>query len=274
MTALAFDSFIREPTLFEAEIQKYSAHGLDDLKRAQLMNRIDTKFVVPTAVLPALLEQLRPHFSVLEIGNKRLSQYESTYFDTSEYYFYHQHHRGRLNRFKVRFREYVDTQTRFLEVKFKNNKKRTAKNRVAIKEDGLFDIRNHEDFLRELNVPQCHRLEPKLVNRYQRIALASEARAERLTIDINLENTVGSEYGQVALGDFAILELKQEKLTRNSVAFDVIRKLNLRPRGFSKYCMGLVMTLDSNEIKTNRFKKNARHIQLPTKEIDVQTCLA
>lgn len=273
MTALAFNPIFNQQP-FVTEIEKYSTHGLNDLKRAQLMNRIDTKFVVPTAVLPELLALLRPHFSVLEIDGKRLSQYESTYFDTSDYYFYHQHHRGRLNRFKVRFREYVDTQTSFLEVKFKNNKKRTAKNRMAIKEEGAFDINRHQDFLRELSVPQCHNLEVKLVNRYQRIALASEERAERLTIDINLENTSGSQLGQVALGDFAILELKQAKLTRNSVAFDVLRQLNLRPRGFSKYCMGLVMTLDSETIKTNRFKKNARHIQIPQQEKDVLTCLA
>ena len=45
---------------------------------------------------------------------------------------YHDHHNGKLNRYKVRRRRYIDTDTEFLEVKLKNNKKRTIKSRIKL----------------------------------------------------------------------------------------------------------------------------------------------
>lgn len=71
--------------------------------------------------------------------------------------FYHDHHNGKLNRFKIRQREYMDTKTSFLEVKFKNNQRRTQ----------------HSG--------------------YQQIAIANEKTAERLTIDFNLWYSLGEK---------------------------------------------------------------------------------
>lgn len=261
------------PTHLEQELSRFTPHGLHDLKRAQLMNRVDTKFVVPQADLPALLADLQHAFTILEINNRRLFQYESTYFDTPDFEFYHQHHRGSLNRYKVRFREYHDTQTRFLEVKFKNNKKRTEKNRILISNFEIFDIQNYTDYLQDLGVPACETLVPKLVNRYERIALASEVRAERLTIDINLENSLMSSDAKLALGPLAILELKQAKLNRNSIAYQALRELQLRPRSFSKYCMGLVLASDAERLKTNRFRRHIRFIQQSLSEVNASSCL-
>lgn len=260
------------PSELAQVLSQFTPHGLHDLKRAQLMNRVDTKFVVPKADLPALLADLQQAFTILEIDGRRLFQYESTYFDTPEFEFYHQHHRGSLNRYKVRFREYRDTQTRYLEVKFKNNKKRTEKNRILISNFEIFDINNYTDYLQDLGVPTCSNLVPKLVNRYERIALASEVRAERLTIDINLENSPAASEGSLALGPLAILELKQAKLNRNSIAYQALRDLQLRPRSFSKYCMGLALT-GSSSLKTNRFRKHIRYIQQSLSEVNAPSCL-
>ena len=250
-----------QPHWLHEPMARYTSHGLADLNNAQLMNRVDTKFMVPTKILPSLLNALSDDFSMLEINGRRIFQYESTYFDTPNLLFYHQHHSGRLNRFKIRFRDYVDTDARFLEVKFKCNKKRTAKNRVLVPNDEVFILDHYRDFLASLNVPRIDDLKPTLVNRYQRIALASEARAERLTIDVDLRNSANADASECALGPLAILELKQSRITRSSPVFQLLRSWQVRPRSFSKYCMGLAMAYDDAPIKINRFKKILHYIQ-------------
>ena len=123
---------IRVKNPIDKALIQFTSHGLDDLNAAKLMNRVDSKFILPISFLPEVLSQLTSHYSVLEINNNRISRYQNKYFDTPDMTLYNNHHNGRLNRYKVRRRRYVDTDTEFLEVKLKNNKKRTIKNRIKL----------------------------------------------------------------------------------------------------------------------------------------------
>lgn len=234
---------------------EYDSHGLADLDKASLMNRVDTKFVVPVQCLPEMLKRLQDHFSILEIGDKRCFHYHSVYYDTPDYLFYNMHHTGRKNRFKVRVRNYRDSEISFLEVKFKNNKGRTEKNRIKLREEISGDLCVHTEFLQQHRVPNIASLVPALENQYHRIALASEHRAERLTIDLNLMNQPLPAWREpLQQKDFAILELKQARVDRSSPFFAVAKDLRLRPGGFSKYCMGLALSGYLESVKFNRFK--------------------
>lgn len=234
---------------------EYDSHGLADLNKASLMNRVDTKFVVPVECLQEMLLRLQDHFSILEIADKRCFHYHSVYYDTPDYLFYNMHRTGRKNRFKVRVRNYLDSQISFLEVKFKNNKGRTEKNRIKLREEVGANLIAHENFLQELQVPNIARLVPALENQYHRIALASEQRAERLTIDLNITNQpLPAWHEPLPQKDFAVLELKQERVDRSSPFFAVAKDLRLRPGGFSKYCMGLALAGYLDSVKYNRFK--------------------
>lgn len=243
----------------------FEAHGLDDLDKASLMNRVDTKFLVPIDKLPQVFESIRSHYSVLEIDGKRCFRYQSTYFDTDDFLFYYKHHSGRLNRHKVRTRRYVDSDLSFLEVKFKNNKKRTIKKRVKLADDGSIRLKDHDAFLDATGLPQEVILKPRLKNSYSRIAFASEERGERLTIDMGLENQAILRDGDARskLENVAIVELKQARVDRESPFFAVVRALGIRPSSFSKYCMGIMMSAESSgstSLKTNRFKRILRRV--------------
>jgi hypothetical protein len=236
-------------------LAKFEGHGLNDLKKASLMDRVDTKFVMCAQDLPALLTRLIPYFSALEIDGRRCFHYQSTYFDTPDYLFYNMHHSGRLNRFKVRIRQYIDSQLAYLEVKFKNNKGRTEKTRIKINDAAQCHLHAFAPFLTELGVPNIDQLVPSLDSQYYRIALANEDRAERLTIDIGLCNqTLGALSDPLQQTEAVILELKQARVTRSSPFFAIIRDFKVRPSGFSKYCMGLALADSVVPIRNNRFK--------------------
>lgn len=106
--------------------------SLADMDSHALMNRVDTKYVLSTAHLQELLESVGHAYRVLSINSIRLSTYSTLYFDTPDHECYRQHHNGKLNRRKFRMRQYQSSGACFLEVKAKDNKGRTKKQRIAI----------------------------------------------------------------------------------------------------------------------------------------------
>lgn len=240
-------------------LDSFDAHGLKDLGNATLMERVDTKYVVPRALLADLLRSMIDEYSVLEIDGLRSFRYLNDYFDDQQYGFYRAHHAGRLNRFKMRQRTYLDSQTSWLEVKFKNNHDRTVKTRVLV--DPASDVSSTRlaDFLDACGVPNLSALGIVQTSSYRRVALASEARGERLTIDFNLVIEDAHEGNSFALGPWAIVEVKQARLNRASGIFRWAKGHGIRPCSFSKYCMGVYFTGPA-ELKRNRFHPIARQV--------------
>ena len=232
-------------------IMKFKGHGLKDLKNASLMNRVDTKYLIARNKLNDILESLLPFYTALEINGKRIFNYKNTYFDTPNMDFYHQHHQGKLNRFKVRHREYVDSEKGFLEVKFKNNKGRTIKSRMG-SALACIDGDDEEQFLaKQLNY-QHQNLQASQWGSYQRIALANESAGERLTLDLNLCFSSVDNVRRIELPNFFIAELKQAKHDLQSPFALEMTRLGIRPKKFSKYCIGT--SLLNPALKSNRFK--------------------
>lgn len=244
-------------TLIENALMMFDSHGLNDLNNANLMNRVDSKFVLPISFLPELLLQLKDFYSVLEINDKRISRYHNQYFDTPSLDLYHNHHNGRLNRYKVRHRHYVDTDTEFLEVKFKNNKKRTIKTRIKLTGEETQHARCtsfiNEQMQANAKGLNLNSLDVIQQGGYRRIALANEAQAERLTLDFDLWYESRRGNNSVKLPGFFIAELKQKKISKRSPFYQLMSANNIFPTSFSKYCIGCAL-LYTSSIKSNRFK--------------------
>src|SRR5438105_3236213 len=100
----------------------------------KLMNRTDTKFTFNLDQFEDILSDIIENYYVLEIDGKRISRYKTLYYDTTKLNLYIKHHNGELNRYKIRHRSYVESDIGFLEVKFKNNKGRTIKDRIKKKD--------------------------------------------------------------------------------------------------------------------------------------------
>jgi hypothetical protein len=231
-------------------LDEFVGHGLNDLKNAVLMDRVDTKYVIPIAQLQPILKKLLPHYSALEIDSKRIFTYHNTYFDTEHLDFYHAHHQGKLNRYKVRHRQYVDSEQGFLEVKFKNNKGRTIKSRI--KSSACIKGESQQAFLKSSLKGKYSELKSAQWGSYERIALASEACGERLTLDLNLTFQSVDTLDSMSFPQFFIAELKQGEHNLNSPFAKEMSRLGIRATKFSKYCMGCALVTPS--LKQNRFK--------------------
>ncbi|TLX76917.1 polyphosphate polymerase domain-containing protein [Labilibacter sediminis] len=237
--------------------------SLQQMDHVSLMDRVDTKFIGPSGLLTEILHQLVEDYKILEIDDCRLFPYKTEYFDTKGFHMYEAHQNGKLNRFKVRKREYLISGQHFLEIKFKNNKGRTIKKRITI--DSTMENFNscEQRFLKDNSPFKGEDLEPKLFNSFNRITLVGES--ERLTIDHDLSYT--NETGMVIeFPEIVIIELKQKKYTLNSVAQKVLKKYKMRPESFSKYCLGAASL--NKDIKANRLKQKFNLIKKIKSEIE------
>jgi hypothetical protein len=230
---------------------------LKEMESVKLMNRTDTKFIFNIAHFPRIMEEIYPFYKVLEVEGKRISRYETLYYDTKRFELYNKHHQGKLNRYKIRHRTYVESNIGFLEVKFKNNKGRTIKTRISQKDVPFVWQEECSAFLNKMLPFRPDTLLPVIWINYYRLTLVNKTSAERLTIDLGLEFRK-DEHTQV-LDRLVIAEVKQEK-RKSSPFMNVMKKYHIREGSISKYCMGIAFT--HNDVKKNNFKAKLLTIKL------------
>ncbi len=104
---------------------------LDGLnEKAEMLSRIDNKYVVRTPALRKVMAEISGQFEILDINSCRAFQYVTRYFDDPQRSAYYEHHQGLRKGFKVRVRRYADAGLCFLEVKVKGKRGRTVKHRL------------------------------------------------------------------------------------------------------------------------------------------------
>ena len=231
-------------------VQDYDAISLSEMDGVALLRRMDTKYVLRIEQLFQALSSLRDDYYVLQVDGRRISNYHNIYFDTPEYDLYYQHHNERSNRYKVRSRQYVNSGIAFLEVKRKNNRGQTIKNRMQTT-DGLGSFSGGQQSFLLRHYPDNSRLlHPVLTNDFMRITLVSKQSVERLTLDINLQ--LSKAWNQISFPMLAVAEVKQEHFSLESDFIQQMRAMNIAPQRFSKYCLGITKLYP--RIKQNRFK--------------------
>ena len=231
-------------------LSDFNSISLEDLDRVQLLNRKDTKFVFSQSKLLQLLDRLKPFYRILEIEGKRIFVYDNTYFDTDEFFFYTQHHNECRKRFKVRYRKYCETNEQYFEIKVKDNKNRTIKNRFRSSNRNGDFVEEEKRLISEKTGLLPQHLIPKLDIQFSRITLADNSFNERLTIDTNL--SVKNGISSKIFDQLAVSEIKQKKYDPKSDFIQILRDLKIPEMRFSKYCMGMLHVY--KEIKYNRFK--------------------
>lgn len=231
-------------------VSRFDGISLKNMNKYALMNRVDTKFVLTQPQLITALTRLSGSYWILDINSVRMNHYQTVYFDTANFDLYHEHINRGQQCYKVRTRSYVESELSFLEVKYKNQKKRTIKNRVKTE---LFNSEiDGEDaaFLMDYTPYPVQNLAAKLWNTFTRLTLVSKTGVERITIDLEL--SFHNEQKQVNLPDIVIAEVKQEGFSLQSDFMKEMRKQGIRSTGFSKYCVGTSLLYD--QVKKNRVK--------------------
>jgi CRISPR/Cas system-associated exonuclease Cas4 (RecB family) len=230
-----------------AQFDKIDLNGLEEFK---LLSRFDTKYVFPLSALQKLLEVMKDDYFLLEINDLHNFYYETIYYDSPEFFLYNEHHKGKLNRFKIRRRHYVYNNEKFFEIKQKIKGNKTHKFRVAQSGDGNAFSDIEKEMLNFSGAPKIA-LEEKLKVHYTRLTLAAKNDNQRITIDLGL-TYLNKENETKSLQQLVILEVKQNSTNRNNTVMHYLKSKRIRPLSISKYAIGIALT--EKHVKINTFK--------------------
>lgn len=236
------------------------ATSLDALvSAADLLTRVDRKYLVSAGHAQELLDALTGRALVLQIDGLRCFSYASTYFDTPGLNAYMLAAHKRRRRFKVRTRRYLDSATAYLEVKTRGARQSTVKERLPYRPEdadrltpeGLAFV---ADRLAASGIcsPDCgralaKRLVPVMSTTYRRTTLHLPEDAARTTIDTSLvwEALAPGPRGAVhrgstrTAGDLAVVETKNPATPSPTDRF--LWAAGHRPARVSKYATGMAL---------------------------------
>ena len=214
---------------------------------AELMNRLDEKFLILSEWIPDLVRHCQEDYAILEVQGERITQYQNQFFETPALDSFENHTRGRKDRFKARIRRYGSNGIAFLEVKHKTVHGRTLKNRVLRSKVHNWNAPLNESEWSFLNAhyPYKQGQLTSMQCSFDRCTLVSTKRQERVTIDSNI--LFHSDQAETSLKGLAILEVKQGRIDRLSPIHSALKSFTGHPpplgrsTSMSKYIIGTLL---------------------------------
>jgi hypothetical protein len=207
------------------------------LATAPATTRVDRKYLVPTGRGERFLDQLPTSMRLLSIDGRLTTSYRSTYFDTADLLTCRAHIQGRRRRWKARSRLYVEDRLCRLELKLRDGSGLTRKFFHLTEPDAYGRMTGDaaEFFstqLRANGLLLTPNLAPAVEVTYTRATLADPATGTRVTIDLGVRATRGTQAVELDPGHLVV----ETKGTRTSgIADQLLKELGARPVSFSKY---------------------------------------
>ncbi|MGL1934598.1 MAG: polyphosphate polymerase domain-containing protein [Fibrobacterales bacterium] len=245
----------------ERAVACFEPISLGDMDRVALLKRTDSKFILHISDLCEVLSLVEPFYQVLEIDSNRMMTYDSLYFDTPEYLFYNEHHNGKVKRVKIRMREYVESKRCYLEIKEKDHQGNTHKTRTKIPEIEKELSSQSMTFINKV-LKREYNLVPSLRTGFKRFTLVNKCDQERVTIDLQLNYSAGSNSIVAETEPYkglVIVEVKQERFDRESPIVKALRTKRIHKYSLSKYCIGMIVHYKN--LKYNSFKEKLLKIK-------------
>ncbi len=241
--------------IFNTSLKTFATLTPEQVEDSLFKSRYDTKYLLHPHMLPVILQRMTGSYRVLLFNGQYIQEYQSLYFDNHRFQFYQDHQKGKLNRYKVRFRRYAASGSAFVEIKFKSNKHRTQKWRSRIQNNQYGEgILTGEDqqFIGEFLKDEPGPLFPRFQVTYRRLALLHRHSGERITIDLGLSYTDVDSGETKTFPNIAIAEVKHAEPSPQPEFRRIMREERIMPSRFSKYCFGVYLFYP--HLKHNRFK--------------------
>lgn len=225
------------------------------MDKVSLLDRTDIKFFFHRNKLGNILQEAIEFYRILEVKGMRYADYDTNYFDTENYKFYHDHHNKRASRYKVRMRSYVNSDLHFFEIKYKSNKGRTKKSRITISQQDTTIKDKAADLLQEITGMYATDLQRAIQITSKRTTLVNKGLSERVTVDYDMKYQMNGQWH--SFPDLVIIEVKQDK-SEKSDFIKIMRGNRILPRSLSKYCFGIASF--APRIKRNNFKSKIIYV--------------
>ena len=150
-------------------------------------------------------------------------------------------------------RTHVRSTQCFIEINKKEKQGKTFKSRVPVPSlDAVINEQAGQDFLEQRAGLSFDDLTPTVGNRFNRITLVNKGKTERLTIDFDIRFFNYKTQATATMDNIVVIELKRDGRVPSPI-LPLLRKLRIKPSGFSKYCIGAAVT--DQTLRVDRFEK-------------------
>lgn len=207
--------------------------SLEDVNRtASFQKRFDRKYLIPADRIVSLLNSSRTNLLLLQIDGRQSSHYRSSYLDSAEYALYRDAAHKRRLRYKLRIREYRESDQSFIEMKSNGLRGANSKSRMPFSGDIARDISS----LTNMDELDAQSYSISALTEYERITLVASDRSMRITIDFDLG--AGGPGGiEDIQRDWVIVEVKSAE--KSNLFERELWLFGFRPMKFSKYAFAL-----------------------------------
>lgn len=223
---------------FTKNIDAFESLSTPEVQKVKFTDKKELIYSFSRSLLPLLIESTKADYSILTHNGKKYNSYKLLYFDTPRNRFYLDGHNGKRNRFVVRFRQCVDSNITYFEVKYMNKKGRKKKKKITVA-----DIKNslgeEEIALLKKVMPKkkARKLSPRITCEFKRFVLINKQNNHKVTVDSDLKFTNNSsEIHHSAITTATIL---QERYDRTSKFMAVLRELGIRQSQIGNYALGM-----------------------------------
>ena len=232
----------------EDVVEDFPPISLGELEaRAALQRRTDRKYLLGADRLDVVRE-LRGDHQALEVDGRRLSAYDSVYFETPDLRCFTDHIEGRRPRFKIRTRLYAETGVCSLEVKIAREDGETVKHHLdyAERDHGTLTSKARDFIGETLGYLTPGDLRPTLRTTFRRATLAARDGGERITVDTDLRLATPDGAEVRLRDDLVLVEAKSED---GDGPFDrLMQRAGVEEVSLSKYRAGIgLLTADAGE---------------------------
>lgn len=244
-------------------LNRYEPISLKETSSIRLMDRFDTKYLIPLSLLSEILSGVSQQYLVMTEKERCIFDYDSLYFDTPDYEMFHSHHNRQAHRYKLRLREYCGFDLVFAEIKEKY-KGKTKKVRYqaagypdinACMEDAAMKDRILSIWAEQTPF-QKERIDAVLFSHFRRFTLVHRSRKERITIDTDMRFSFDGI--SAGIPNIAVIEIKHSRAVAKLEMSSILRANGVYPSGFSKYCHGLMKI--HPDLKYNNFKRTQQKL--------------
>lgn len=237
--------------------ENFQRISLQDAEKAQLMQRVDSKYIIRFEVCKAILEKVNYSYFIVDNNGYVIPEYISDYYDTPDFNMYLDHQNKRPKRYKIRVRNYRATGDSFLEIKIKVPSGKTIKKRIEAHSTELNQA-SVAEFIASKSPYIVSNLIKTLETRFDRLTLVAKDYNERITFDFNLALKLPQTEEKELFEEICIVEVKRSRQKSNSEISLLLKGMGIRPNSFSKYSIGCALLYPN--IKHNNFKKTILYL--------------
>ena len=123
-----------KPMDFTKNIEVFESLSALEVKKFKFLDKEELYYTFNKSFLPQIIESIKEDYSVITDHEKKYRSFKILYFDTPKNRFYLDAHNGKRNRFIVRFRQCIESNITFFEVKYINKKGRKRKKKIEVEE--------------------------------------------------------------------------------------------------------------------------------------------